>query len=208
MRRVLQFAGAVCACAALCAAAPSTDDQNKAKNSPPPKAASNFNTKTAGATPPKTPPAENAGGGTPKAGPRLPNPNPNNPVEVLRRLSPDERERVLEKYPPQQAARIRQQLDAFDRQPEAQKQRQLALADQLRSLPPEQRDLVRKDIDAFNKLDPERRKAVLAAYRRLSNSTPEQRADILARPQFQARFSPDELEILKVLPEYMPLLQR
>jgi hypothetical protein len=199
MKRAIQFAGVVwlCAVPVICA------DQNKPKNptlKAPPRA-------TAKIVPPKVPKVEGgARGGVPKGAAKLP--NPENPIEVLRRLTPEERERVLEKYPPKQQANIRKRLENFDNLPEAQKQRQLGWTDEFYRLPPDKQQLVRQQIRAFNALPPERLAAVRAAYARLSKASPEERAEILARPQFQARFSPEELQMLRVLPEYWPLPAR
>src|SRR5689334_15607031 len=58
-----------------------------------------------------------AGGGLKKDG--LPKPgvritNPANPVERLYRMTPEQRDRALEKLPPQQQERMRAQLKWFD----------------------------------------------------------------------------------------------
>jgi hypothetical protein len=119
-------------------------------------------------------------------------------------MSPEARERALEKLPQQQQANIRKRLENFDKQTEEQKQRQLDRLNALWALPPDKRALVTEKIKAFNDLPDDRRAAVRGAYVRLSKETPEGRAEILARPQFQKRFSPEELQILSVLPEYWP----
>ena len=80
--------------------------------------------------------------------------------------------------------------------------------DEFYKLPPDKQQLVRQQRTAFNHLPDDRKIAVRAAYANLSNMTPEERAARLARPQFQQRFSPEELEILSVLSEYLPLPKR
>jgi hypothetical protein len=201
MKCAIQFAGVVW----LGAAALLYADQTKPpKNPPPPKN-----------TPPPVaakvePPKGGAGGGVPKpsggvpkGAAKLPNPG-TNPIDRLRAMTPEQRERVIEKLGPQQQINVRKMLANFDKQSDEQKQRQLERFRMLWNLPPEKGQLVSREIEAFNHLPEDRREAVKAAYVRLSKETPEGRAEILARPQFQRRFSEDELKILSVLPEYWP----
>lgn len=194
MKRAIQFAGAVW----LCAAGSIRADQNKPKNPPPPKPPPRAAAKP---QPPKG--RGNPAGGAPKGAGKLA--DPYNPIQVLRQLSPEERERVLERYPPKQQENIRKRLQNLDNMPEAQKQRQLGFMDEFYRLPPDKQQQVRREMNAFNALPADRIAAVRAAYARLSKATPEEREQILARPQFQERFSPEELQILRVLPEYWPL---
>jgi hypothetical protein len=199
MKRAFQVAGVVWLFGALAIAS----DQNKPKSPPPAKAA----------PPPKAgpPPAaakwpsggSNPGGGTPKGAGKLP--VYGNPIELLRAMTPEQRERALEKFPPDRQAQIRKGLENFDKQNEAQKQRQLRELDEFYKLPQDKQQLVRQQSKAFNDLPDDRKIAVRAAYANLSKMTPEERADRLARPQFQERFSPEELQILSVLSEYLPL---
>ena len=205
MKRAIQLAAVVW----LFGAGALASDQNKPKNPPPPKPT----------PPPKAapPPAAakwpsggpnrgggpNPGGGTPKGAGKLP--VYGNPIELLRAMTPEQRERALEKFPPDRQAQIRKGLENFDRQNEAQKQRQLRELDEFYKLPQDKQQLVRQQSKAFNDLPDDRKIAVRAAYANLSKMAPEARADRLARPQFQQRFSPEELQILSVLSEYLPL---
>ncbi len=174
-------------------------DQNKPPKAPkPPK------------NPPPTAKIEHPGGpnpavagGVPKGAGKLP--NPDNPIARLRAMTPEQRERAIEKLTPQQQVNARRMLENFDKQNDAQKQKQLGWANEFYGLPPDKQGLVRAQIKAMNALPPDRLREVRGAYARLSNVTPEKRAEILARPQFQKRFSPEELQMLTVLPEYWPL---
>jgi Protein of unknown function (DUF3106) len=210
MRRALQLAGVVWLFTAVGVSA----DQNKPKEPPPPKrspppaAAKAENWKGGGGGPKIVGGGgeNSARGGAPKAARNLP--VPGNPIELLRAMTPEQRERALEKFPPDRQAQIRKGLDNFDKQNEAQKQRQLQELDEFYRLAPDKQQLVRQQRQAFNRLADDRKIAVRAAYANLSKMGPEERAERLARPQFQARFSPEELQILSVLSEYLPLPKR
>src|SRR5580700_2282391 len=108
MNRAIQVVGVVWlgALVAVCA------DQTKPPKPPPaPK-------NPPAAKPAAQAPPNNAGGaakGAAKMG------NPDNPIDRLLRMSPEQRERAIEKLPPQQQANIRRRLQNFDNQPQAQK---------------------------------------------------------------------------------------
>jgi len=192
MNRAIQFVGVVWlgALVAVCS------DQKPPKPPPPPKPPA------AAAKPAAKVPGNNGGnGGAPKQTTLA---SPDNPIDRLMRMSPEQRERAIEKFPAQRQADFRKRFEAFDRQTDEQKQRQLQQNDKFWSLPPERQRVVRDQINAFKALPEARREEVKKAYVALSRATPEERDARLARPQFRSRFSPAELQILTVLPEYWP----
>jgi hypothetical protein len=191
MIRAIQVVGMVWlgALVAVCA------DQTKPPKPPPPP-------KPVPAAKPVKPPSPNNSGGVPKAQTTLA--SPDNPIDRLLRMTPEQRERAIEKFPPAQQANFRKRFEAFDKQTEEQKQRQLEQKDEFWSLPPDKQKLVRDQINAFKALPEARRAEVKKAYQALSRATPEEREARLAKPQFRSRFSPAELQILSVLPQYFP----
>ena len=190
MNRTIQFVGVVW----LGVAAAAYADQNKPPKSPPPPKIPAA--KPAAQAPPNNP------GGVPKGQTRLA--SPDNPIDRLLRMSPEQRERAIEKFPAQQQANFRKRFENFDKQTEAQKQRLLQQKDEFWSLPADKQKLVRDQMNAFNALPEDRREAVKKAYVRLSHETPENRNAILLRPEFRDRFTPAELQMLTVLPQYWP----
>jgi len=130
--------------------------------------------------------------------------NPGTLVRQLMRMSPEQRERALEKLPPQRQAQIRERLQEFDNLPKAEQQRRLQLSEHFANLPPEKQDLVRRQIQAFNQLPDDRRRVVGAAFQRLRRLPEAERQARLASPQFQARFSPTEQQMLADLSSNLP----
>jgi len=191
MKRTIQVVGMVWlgALVAVCA------DQTKPPK-PPPAPKNPPAAKPAPHAPPNNP------GGAAKGAAKMG--NPDNPIDRLLRMSPEQRESAIEKFPPQQQANFRKRFENFDKQTEAQKERQLQKLNELWSLPPDKHQMVAQQILAFDALPEDRRILVRQAYVRLSRSTPEEREAILARPQFRSRFTPGELQILSVLPQYYP----
>ncbi len=150
-------------------------------------------------TPPRATAPKAVGGmpkkdGLPKAGVRIT--NPANPAERLYRMTPDQRERALEKLPAAQQERIRTQLKWFDSLGPVQQQVVLNRAERLAALPPEKRREVVLSMQEFNRLDPDRRPQVGNALRRLQNATEEQRKAFFDGPVFHQDFTAEEQKIL------------
>jgi hypothetical protein len=142
------------------------------------------------------------GQGRPNRAPRLANPGA--VVQRLMRMTPEQRERALQKLPPERQARIREQLQRFDSLPKAEQERRLQLGATFANLPPETQNLVRRQIRAFNQLPEDRRRIVGAAFQRLRRLPPAERQARMARPAFQNRFTPEEQQMLSDLSENLP----
>src|SRR5580698_2500361 len=129
MNRAIQFAGVVWlgVAVSVCAA------QKPPKNPPPPKPAP-------AAKPAPQPAANNNAGGVPKGGAKMA--NPANPVFRLFTMSPEQRERAIEKLPPKQQENIRKTLANFDSKPQAQKDQELQKLNGYWSLPQDKQAMV------------------------------------------------------------------
>jgi len=154
--------------------------------------------------PPKPAPAKPAPakGGAPKAIPkgsaRLL--NPGNVAVRLFRMTPEERERALEKLPNEQAREnARKTLQWFDSLPKETQELQLRRLEHFSQLPPEKRAEVKQLVVQANQLPPPRKAAVGRALVLLQQMNDIQREVTLQRPGFQARFSPEEFRIVSGL---------
>ncbi len=146
----------------------------------------------------------NRGGAVPQQRPAPRIGNQGTVVQQLMRMTPEQRERALEKLPPERQARIREQLQRFDSLPKAEQERRLRLAEMFANLPPEKQDLVRRQIKAFNELPEDRRRVVGPAFQRLRRLSDAERQAVMARPAFQNRFTPAEQQMLADLSENLP----
>jgi hypothetical protein len=157
-------------------------------------------------------------GGVPKGGPKQPGmkkggpdgppPRLNAPNEELERLlamSPEQRERVLEKLPAARQANIRKRFEQFDRLPPEERARRLEMWKRLESLPPEKRQLVISQMRAFQALPKDRMVVVRRALINLGKLSPEERESRLKNEDFRSRFSAPELQILSDLAENYPI---
>ena len=145
-------------------------------------------------------------GGVPKVTPKAPAPriaNPTSPAAHLYKLSPEQRDRALEKLPFAMQQRLRRELQRFDQLPKEEQELRIRQIERFDSLTPEKQMAFRARLQALASLDQDRRRQVTAALRRLHNALPGERARILARPAFQARFTPEEFQIITTLAEVM-----
>jgi hypothetical protein len=154
-------------------------------------------------------------GGAPKAAPGGPkgeafkkgggNPNrlpaPNGQVDRLLAMTPEQRDRVLEKLPAAQQERLRKRFEQFDKRSPEERARLLNQWKRMESLPPEKRQELAAQLSAFNALPDDRRAALRPALVQLSRLSPEEREARLNNERFKSRFSPAELQMLSVLSE-------
>jgi hypothetical protein len=168
-------------------------DQPAAKIEPAPKAGAAKASPKAGT--PK--------GGTPKAA-ALPKGaarvvDPRNVVTRLFRMTPEQREHALEQLPPDRQEAYRAQLKSFDELPKDQQEMQIQRLERFEALSPEKRAEFRQLMMALKQLPGPRQNAVGRELYLLQQMPERQRENTLNRPQFQQRFSPEELRILNGL---------
>jgi len=158
-------------------------------------------------TPPKAPPRPAA---APKATPaqkgaaKINNPGAS-VAQRLMQMTPEQRERALEKLPPAQQAQIRQRLERMDSLPEQQRARMVQQYQQFTNLPPEKQRLVTRQIQAINNLPEDRGPAVRAELLRLRRMPENERQARFASEDFKSKFSPSEQQILSDISDNLPL---
>jgi hypothetical protein len=139
------------------------------------------------------------GGGAPRLG------APGNPVERLMAMSPEQRERVLEKLPASQQANLRQRLERFDKLPPAERARLNQMWSTFNNLPPETQAVVTRQMQAFNALPDERRQALAPVLQRLRRMPEDERHALLGSEEFKSKFSVSEWQMLSDISQNFPL---
>jgi Protein of unknown function (DUF3106) len=159
------------------------------------------------APPPKAAPGSAAklprNGAEMKSGPRINAPNEN--VERLLAMPPEQRERVLEKLPAARQNALRKRFEQFDKRPPEERARLLEMWKHLETLSPEKRETLTRQMQAFNALPEERRKVLGPALNQLRRLSPEDRESRLNDEAFRARFSPEELKMMSDIAENYPI---
>ena len=130
--------------------------------------------------------------------------NPNNLAQRLFQMPLEERERVLEKLPPRQQERLRENLEKLDRLPPAQKEFITRQFQSLQSLPPEKQRVVIQGFQAFNQLPEDRRTVIRRELSDLRSMSESDRQARLATDEFKKKFSPSEQQILSGLSQNLP----
>jgi hypothetical protein len=194
MRRALSISGVVLLCAGVVFAS----DQNKRVKEPPPAKAPAAKA---------LPVPRNRTGGTPKPAGGIA--NPGNLIQQLFRMSPEDRERALEKAPPQQQARIRQQLEKLDKLPAAQKAQMMRFSNELAALPPDTQLLVFRQINNFNTylktLPPDQQLPVKRELQRLRTMPEDRRNARIMSEEFRSAYSPDVQQMMIDIAQYLPI---
>jgi hypothetical protein len=179
MNRVLQIGSIL-----LLAVGASVGKQKEPKESPPPP-------------PPKIKPVAPKAG-TPKAlqkgAQRVV--NPGNVATRLFHMTPEERERVIDKLPPQQQLNVRNLLAWFDSLPKETQELQIRRIERFEQLPPQRKAEVKQLTAEVNQLPPPRKQAVGQALARLQRMTDEEREATLRKPAFLKQFSLEEIKII------------
>jgi hypothetical protein len=190
MRRAFQVVGLLW----LAAAVGFGDQRNPAKELPPRPLAPRPNALKNGGLPKN-------GGGRKNLGPRLL--NPNSSAARLFQASPEERDRVIEKFPAARQEAIRRNLEWFDRLPKPQQELVLKRTERLAELSPQKQRAFQQQLQALQRLPQERKQAVGMALRRLQIMSDDERAKVLASEPFKSRFSAEEQKIIADLSEVM-----
>jgi hypothetical protein len=118
-------------------------------------------------------------------------------LERIERMSPAERRAFLDRLPPERRARLEERLRRYEALSPEEKDRLRQQYRRFRTLPPERQETIRKAFERFRELPPERRRAVRRGVwqlRRLADPVRERRIN---GPGFRARFSPDELQLIR-----------
>ena len=122
------------------------------------------------------------------------------PIEEFMRMSPEEREKALQKLPADRQEKVRQQLQRYDQMPPERK----AQLQRLWQLPPDKQQKVRSSMRDFSELPQDRREAMRQQLRTMGTMSSDQRKDYLNSPEFKQQYSPDEREIMKNMSEILP----
>jgi predicted Fe-S protein YdhL (DUF1289 family) len=124
------------------------------------------------------------------------NPRRGTALDRWNSMSPEQRERALEKLPPDRQRQIRQRLERFNSLPKEEQDRLRRRYERFSSLPPDKQQLVRKQIRNWSQLPDDRRPVVSREFEQLRRMTPEERQARLASDEFRGRYSPKEQQIL------------
>jgi hypothetical protein len=138
----------------------------------------------------------------PKAG--SPANRPTEPLQKLLDMKPEDRDKFLQKFPPEKRQNIEKQLGDFAKMAPAGRTRVLTEVEMLHSLPLQKQQQVRRSLTQFRDL-PEERKALISRELHLMAPMPdEQRREHMNSEEFRNRYSVTEQQMMSNLSQVTP----
>ena len=128
------------------------------------------------------------------------------PIDEFETMSPQQRQKALDRLPPDQRQRLQERLDRFNQLPPEQQQALKNLYNRLHELPPERQDAVRNSINKFSQQPPERQQSIREELRNMAGMSAEQRKAQVSSPEFKQKFNKKEQEIVRDMSEMLPPL--
>ena len=127
------------------------------------------------------------------------------PLEKLRRMAPEERERVLRNMPPERRQMLEERLERWERMAPRRKKHLDGRLSNFQQMKPEQQQALRRLARRFQETMPEgKRMEGRRALTMLQRLDPEGRKRVLGSARMRERFSDEERELLREMAENMP----
>jgi Protein of unknown function (DUF3106) len=142
--------------------------------------------------PPKIPRA----GKAPKAGPT--------PIDEFQRMSPEDRQKALDKLPPDRAEKLRKQLKEYSQLTPEQQAMAKEQLETFRHLPPERQQAMRKAFNKFSQQPADRQEAIRQELNQLREMTEGERQARLSSPELKSRFNKTERQMIGEMSGLLP----
>ena len=126
------------------------------------------------------------------------------PIDEFERMTPEERQKALDRLPPQQRKKLEERLKKFNQLPPEQQQVLKNMYNRLNQLPPERQTTVRQAINKFSKEPADRQRAMRDELRSLAALPPQDRESTLSSKDLKSRFSGKEQQIMRQMSDLLP----
>jgi hypothetical protein len=130
--------------------------------------------------------------------------NVKTPIDEFMRMSPEERQKALNRLPPEQRRRLQERIEKFNQLPAGQQQTLRNMYDRLNQLPAERQQVVRKSLNQFSQQPPDRRQAMRQELRSMAPLGTEDREARMASPEFREKFNEKEQGIVRDMSGLLP----
>ena len=135
---------------------------------------------------------------------RQPARSPMDQLDRLMRMSPEQREQVLSRLPPERRQNIEKRLERYSRLSPEQRELLRAQYNWFHNMPREKQFELRKVFGRFVNQPPDRQDAMRAELEQLRAMRPPQRWQTMGSPDFRTRFNPNERDIIGRIADLMP----
>jgi hypothetical protein len=120
-------------------------------------------------------------------------------IERLNRMTPEQRQRALDRLPPDRRERVERRLENFNSLPPVVKERLREQYDQFQQLSPERQNAMRRAFRQLNEFPDDRKPVVRRELIRLRRMNPEERTAAIDSEEFRERFNGAERQVLSDL---------
>jgi hypothetical protein len=121
------------------------------------------------------------------------------PIERWMRMSPEQRQRALDKLPPERRQRVEERIRQYQQLSPQERQALRQRYDRFSQLPPQKQNQARALFRRFSALPAERRQALQHELQQLRSMPEAERRTRVASEDFRNRFSPSEQQMLQDL---------
>ncbi len=125
-------------------------------------------------------------------------------LDRLSEMSPEQRQRALERLPAPRRRMVEQRLERYNRMPPEERERLKDQYDIFQQLTPENRDAVRRMFRRFSRFPDERRAAMRMELNELRQLDEQERRARIETDDFRSRFSRPEQRLLENLSRILP----
>jgi len=126
------------------------------------------------------------------------------PIDEFQTMSPQDRQKALDRMPPGQRKKLEERLQKFNELPAEQQRTLKTMYNRLHELPPGRQDAVRKSINQFSEQPEERRQVIRQELKGIGELPQQDRAARLKSPEFRSKFSGKEQNIIRDMSELLP----
>ena len=127
-----------------------------------------------------------------------------NALDRWRKMSPQQRQRHLQRLPPDRRREFQQRMRRLQNLTPQQRQRLQREYQQFSRMSPRQQNDFRSLYQRFNKMPADRRPMLMNEYRKLRKLSPAERRSRVKSEAFQKRFRPGGKKLLEELAKTMP----
>ncbi|HBY63484.1 MAG TPA: hypothetical protein DEH78_26975 [Solibacterales bacterium] len=119
------------------------------------------------------------------------------PIERWQQMSPEERQKALDRLPPERRKMMEERLREYRQLSEDEQARLSSQYEEFRKLPPRRQREMRRLFQEFRELPMERRRVVRRELEQLRGLAPGERKSRLASGEFRERFSESERRLIE-----------
>lgn len=126
------------------------------------------------------------------------------PIDDFEKMSPEERQKALDRLPPKQRQQVEERLKNFNQLPPGQQRTLKNMYNRLNQLPPARQEAVRGALNQFAQQPADRQQAMREELQGMAALPEDERQTRLASPEFRSKFNGKEQGIVRDMSDLLP----